>query len=279
MLIKQVNRLYLGIMGNFFRDKIEFDDLIFENRNKDYGAYLLRSAYNFNVVISILISSIIVSAFVVIPYIQTIRRKNDLGQEIRLRYVEVKMDKMELPKDEIIIPPPSVAPPPNTQANIKYVAPVVVDTVTPVEKALPTVADVQASNPTTDEITVTGTGNTDELLTGQEGELSDEPFMIVEVTPTFKGGDLEKFRDWVQKRANYPQMAQDNGISGKVFLTFVVERDGTVSNVKVVKGVDKLLDDEAVKAIQASPKWSPGLQRGRPVRVRFYIPLVFTLNR
>ena len=66
---------------------------------------------------------------------------------------------------------------------------------------------------------------------------------------------------------------------GKVYLTFVVERDGTVSNVNIVRSVDPLLDEEAKKTIMASPKWTPGLQRGRAVRVRFYIPLVFTLNK
>jgi protein TonB len=101
----------------------------------------------------------------------------------------------------------------------------------------------------------------------------------VEVTPTFRGGGIEKFREWVQKRTNYPQTAQDNGIQGKVIITFVVEKDGSVSNVKVMKGVDKILDDEAVKAIESSPKWSPGLQRGKPVRVRFLFPLVFSFNR
>ena len=77
--------------------------------------------------------------------------------------------------------------------------------------------------------------------------------------PSFKGGDINKFREWVQKRTNYPQAAIDNKIQGRVFLTFIVEKDGSVSNVTVVKGVDPIIDDEAVKAIQASPKWSPGL--------------------
>ncbi|MBA4322468.1 MAG: hypothetical protein C0408_06570 [Odoribacter sp.] len=266
-------------MRTLFRNKMDFDDIIFENRNREYGAYLLRKGYNLNVVISILVASLIVSFFVVFPYLQALGGKNDDGQGIRHRYVEVKMERMEPPKEDIIIPPAADPPPPNTQANIRYVAPVVVDTVLPMEKPQPSVAEVQDSNPSNDQLLVSGTGNPDELITGQEGDTSDEPFMIVEVTPTFKGGDIEKFRDWIQKRTNYPQIAQDNGIQGKVFLTFVVERDGSVSNVKVVKGVDKILDDEAVKAIEASPKWSPGLQRGRPVRVRFFIPLVFSFNR
>jgi protein TonB len=266
-------------MSGFFGNRMDFDDLIFEHRNKDYGAFPIRRGYNSNVVISIIIASFIISALVIIPYLLTNRKNHDASLQMRIRYVELKMEKMEPPKEDLIIPSAPEPPPPETQTNIKYVAPVVVDSVQPLEKPLPTVADVLASNQTSDQLVVTGKGNSDELLTGQEGETSDEPFMIVEVTPTFKGGGIEKFRDWVQKRATYPQIAQDNGIQGTVRLTFVIERDGSISNVKVVKGVDKLLDDEAVRAIESSPKWSPGLQRGRPVRVRFYIPLVFTFNR
>jgi periplasmic protein TonB len=125
-------------------------------------------------------------------------------------------------------------------------------------------------------IDTTGTGGFgDDLLSGGEGTVGEEPLFIVEVMPTFKGGDLNKFRDWVGKRTNYPQTAIDNNIKGTVILTFIVEKDGSVSNVKVTKGVDPLLDNEAVKAISESPKWTPGLQRGQPVRVRFIIPLTF----
>jgi protein TonB len=86
---------------------------------------------------------------------------------------------------------------------------------------------------------------------------------------------LDKFRDWVQRRTNYPQAAIDKKITGKVYLTFIIEKDGSISNVTVVKGVDPLLDDETVKAISESPKWTPGLQRGEPVRVRYSIPINF----
>ena len=104
-----------------------------------------------------------------------------------------------------------------------------------------------------------------------------EPFFVVEIMPSVKGGDINKFRDWVQRRTNYPQAAIEKKLKGKIFLTFIVEKDGTVTNVTVVKGVDPLLDNEAVKAIAESPKWSPGFQRGQPVRVRFQIPLDFQL--
>lgn len=263
----------------FFRKKKDFDDLIFENRNKAYGAYNIRRGYDFTVSISIIIASAIVTLFVLYPFIQFLGRRHDITQQMTTRYVEVKMDRLEPPKEEPIIPPAIDPPPANATPNVRYVAPVVVDTLLVTEKPQPTVAEVQASNPSTTELVVTGTGTSNELLAGDEGLASDEPFMIVEVPPSFRGGDLEKFRDWIQRKAIYPQIAQDNGIQGKVYLTFVVERDGTVSNVTVVRPVDPLLDEEAKKAILASPKWSPGLQRGRAVRVRFYIPLVFTLNK
>jgi periplasmic protein TonB len=266
-------------MGSFFRNRLDFDEITFEHRNKDYGAYLIRKRYNFNVLISLLIGSLIVIIIVLIPFLQTIGDRHDISQKARIRYVEVKMEKMEPPKEDIYIPPAPPPPPPNTQPNIKYVAPVVVDSVLPTEKPLPSVAEIQASDPANDRLVASGSGSGDELITGQEGEKSDEPFMMVELMPTFKGGGIEKFRDWVQKRTIYPVMAQDNGIQGKVYLTFVVERDGTVTNVKIVKGVDKLLDDESIKAIESSPKWTPGLQRGRPVRVRFTINLVFAFNK
>ena len=128
-----------------------------------------------------------------------------------------------------------------------------------------------------DQIEVAATGTGDELIEGDGGVSNEEPFFFVEVMPSFKGGDINKFRDWVQKRTSYPQEAIDKRLQGKVFLTFIVEPDGAVSSVTVVKGVDPLIDVEAVKAIEASPKWSPGLQRGQPVRVRYSMWLNFVI--
>jgi protein TonB len=186
---------------------------------------------------------------------------------------------MELPKEEIYVAPAVPPPPAGVQQIEKYVAPIIADTVLPTDNIQQSVADIQATNPdnTAQELTVSTNASESELIGGDLGDGGDEPFILVEVKPTFKGGDIEKFREWVQKRVTYPQAAQDNGIQGRVYLTFVIERDGTVSNVRIVRGVDPLINNEAQKAIEASPKWSPGLQRGRPVRVRFSIFLNFTL--
>ena len=259
-------------MFDNLRNVMDFDDLLFETRNRDYGAYQLRKRYNSVVIAGIIIASLLVSSAVIIPFFLT--PDSDRAISGGLNYIQVQMENLDPPVDEILVPPP---PPPeavSVQEVIKYAPPVVVDTLMPFEPTLATIEDalnISAS----DLIEVNGTGNGEELLSGQEGTATDEPLFLVEVMPSFKGGDIEKFRLWVRMRTNYPQIAIDKKIKGRVFLTFVVETDGSVSNVTVEKGVDPILDEEAVKTIQASPKWSPGLQRGQPVRVRFRMSLLF----
>jgi protein TonB len=260
-------------MYDNLRNRLDFDDLLFETRNRDYGAYQLRKRYNSVIVTGIILASLIVSFAILIPYILTSR--NDHVVRGGLKYVQVRMENIEPPIDAIIVPP---APPPprenKIQEVVKYVPPVVVDTVLPLEPTQAT-ADEILANSSDDKVDESATGTGDDLLSGQDGTETGETFFVVEVMPMFKGGDISKFREWVGKRTNYPQAAFDNKIRGTVFLTFIVEKDGSVSNVTVVKGVDPLLDNEAVKAISESPKWTPGLQRGQPVRVRFQIPLNF----
>lgn len=101
------------------------------------------------------------------------------------------------------------------------------------------------------------------------------PFLPSEDMPTFPG-NVQK---WIGKTVKYPTLAMENGIEGKVLVQFVVERDGSVSNIKVVRGVDASLDKEAVRVISAMPKWKPGKQRGKAVRVSYTLPIAFQLSR
>jgi protein TonB len=261
-------------MYDNLRNRLDFDDLLFEARNKVYGAYQLRKRYNSVVVAGIVVASIMISSAVVIPFFLASRNEHILTGGAN--FVQVHMENLEPPPEQIYVPP---APPPPEPASIqeivKYVPPVVVDTVLPTENTLPT-TDQVLSQSATDQLTVTGTGSGDDLLSGQTGGEKDEPFFFVEVMPSFKGGDINKFREWIQKRTNYPQIAIERKIQGRVFLTFIVETDGSVSNVTIVKGVDPIIDDEAVKSVSESPKWSPGLQRGQPVRVRYSMSLLFS---
>lgn len=106
---------------------------------------------------------------------------------------------------------------------------------------------------------------------------NDSIYQIVEVMPEFPGG-TEKMMDYLSKSIKYPEAAKEKGISGRVFLSFVVEKDGAVSNVKVVKGIGKECDDEAVRVVKAMPKWKPGMQKGKPVRVSYMLPIFFKLD-
>ena len=104
-------------------------------------------------------------------------------------------------------------------------------------------------------------------------------FAIVEDKPMFNGKDAEiGFRDWVYANTVYPPVAQENGITGRVTVEFTIGTDGTVSDVRLLRGVDQLLDNEALRVIRLSPKWSPGMQRGKPVKVKYQFPLNFRLN-
>ena len=105
-----------------------------------------------------------------------------------------------------------------------------------------------------------------------------EIFFIVEEMPDFKGKGSDGFREYIAKNLNYPEVAAKNGISGKVFISFIVEPNGSVTNVKVARGVDPALDAEALKVVKSSPKWTPGKQKGKKVRVSFTFPISFVLQ-
>ena len=104
------------------------------------------------------------------------------------------------------------------------------------------------------------------------------PFALVEQKPMFQGGDANAFSKWVNQHLAYPDIAKENGIQGRVTLQFTVNTDGSVSGVKVVRGVDPSLDKEAVRVVSASPKWKPGMQRDKPVRVTYTFPVIFQLR-
>ena len=106
---------------------------------------------------------------------------------------------------------------------------------------------------------------------------NDSIYQMVEVMPEFPGGTA-KMMDYLSKNIKYPEEAKEKGISGRVFLSFVIEKDGAVSNVKVAKGIGKECDDEALRVVKAMPKWKPGLQKGKPVRVNYMLPIFFKLD-
>ena len=106
----------------------------------------------------------------------------------------------------------------------------------------------------------------------------DQPFVKVEQMPSFQGGDLMTFRNWVMSKLRYPQIAQENGITGRVLLMFVIEKDGTLTNIQVIQTPDSSLSDEAIRVLKTSPKWTPGKQRNQTVRVKYTLPVDFRIQ-
>ncbi len=262
----------------------DFDDIIFENLNKEYGAYFLRKRYNNTVTVSILAACILGSAAVIIPYFLIPEQKSVETYTISTLTIE----NMGAPGEQIATPPPppSSRPPRTTTVvrliadEIKYTAPEVVDTIMPLEKNLVPTADSLSGVTTEEGISDgsgNGAGNWPTARGGGGGSGGNGLYSVVEIMPKFKGGDINKFREWVQKKTKYPEIAIINRIHGNVYVTFIVENDGSVTNVKVVKGVDPLINDEALKAVMSSPKWTPGRQSGVAVRVSYIIILNFQL--
>ncbi|MFI3328141.1 MAG: energy transducer TonB [Rikenellaceae bacterium] len=117
-----------------------------------------------------------------------------------------------------------------------------------------------------------------EVATVEEVIEDDQPFLFAETMPSFNGGDLSTFRNWVMSKVVYPQIAAENGISGRVILTFVVEKDGALSNIEILLTPDRSLSDEAIRVLKQSPKWTPARQRNQPVRLKFTLPIEFTIQ-
>lgn len=270
-------------MLGYFKYNDDFDDIVFENRNKEYGAYQLRKKYIRAVITGLVISSLFAVLVIVLPFVLSFDSEKELSNNL-LFYYPVQMESLEAPIDVIIPFSPPPPPPPKgaivVQEVIKYAPPVVVDSILPVEENFATVDEILFQ--TTIENSIfdgigTGIGTGDDVIYGFGSGDIDNSFFFVEVMPSFRGGDINTFREWVQRRIIYPPTAVEARIQGTVFFTFIVEQDGSVSNVTVVKGVAEVIDNEVVKAIESSPKWSPGFQRGQAVRMRFSMWLNFVL--
>jgi protein TonB len=263
----------------------DFDDIIFERLNKEYGAYFLRKGYNRVVLIAIVAACILGSAGVLIPYFLIPAEKS---KEI-YNSVYVTMENLKPPEEPAELPQLPVPPAPQQTVSAariaapiaKYLAPKVVDSI-PVPEKLTDLTVDSIPGALTGQETINGSGKGTGTLSeggggGGNGNGGNGLFSIVDEMPKFRGGDINKFREWVQKKTKYPEVATINGIQGKVYVTFIVEKDGSVTNAKVIKGVDPLINDEALKAVASSPKWSPGKQRGVAVRVSYLIMLNFQL--
>jgi protein TonB len=250
---------------------VTLEEIVFEHRNKEYGAYVLRKKFRKFLTIAFLIALVAIGLIVLVPFINAL--KNRATATVLMENRVVSMEKLDQDENLAPPPPPPPPPPPAAEQQVKYVAPVVVDEVKE-EVEIATISDVQQT------VTNEPVPETIEVVEQQEEaiEVEEEVFIIVEEPATFQGGDLNSFRDWVQKNLKYPPVAAENGISGKVYVQFAVNSKGEVVDVKILRSVDPSLDKESIRVIQSSPIWIPAKQGGRNVKQQFVIPLSFVLQ-
>jgi len=249
-----------------------FDDIVFEIRNKEYGAYILRKKYSRNVFVSILIGVIIISTAIIAPYLNA---KNIEKRHHRIeRQVEIKMENLDKP-NEIIVPPPP-PPPPSTDAmkQVKYVPPVIVDSIKLEDKTQLMTADEAQSSVKNDEPVEIAKEVKEEV---QETESEPEPFLYVEEMPVPQGGEAGLYK-YIAENTQYPEISRENNIQGKVYIRFCVTSNGTVDQVSISRSVDPILDAEAMRVVKSFPPFKPGRQAGKPVPVWFNVYINFQLN-
>jgi len=254
-----------------------FDDIIFKNRNQKYGAFDLRTNYSRNLLIAFILGILMLCTAVITPFIKH-NSLHIIEEKTEPVVTFVRMERLDQPKDLIKVYSP---PPPAREEfrqQIKYIAPEVVDTVMS-EKIGDQVLTMDESVQTVQD------GQISELIEYvQEDEsggitpTEEEVFFIVEEMPSFQGEGQEGFRKWIAQNLRYPEIAAENGISGKVYVQFAVNSRGKVEDAVVVRSVDPALDKEAVRIVMSSPEWEPGKQRGRPVKVQFTFPINFILQ-
>jgi protein TonB len=248
-----------------------FDDIVFVDRNKEYGAYKLRKRYNRVVLVSLVVGIIILATAIITPYLNAKALEN--RQKRAERQVEIKMENLDTPNEVAPPPPPPPPPPADVVQQQKYVPPVVVDSIKPEEVKQFMTAD-QAQVEVKNEEVVEVVEVKQEV---QEEDPEATPFVVVEEMPMFPGGDPELLK-YIAEHTNYPEVAKENNIQGKVIIRFCVTSKGGVSQVTVLKGVDPELDAEAIRVVNTLPAFKPGKQGGKPVPVWYMVPITFTLK-
>ena len=258
-------------MEKYTENYTEFDDIVFRNRNMEYGAYMLRKSYNRIVIISILIGSLIMATSIITPYLNARSlqgRKNHAE-----RQVEIRLEKLDLPVDQVV-PPPPPPPPSDLIKQQKYVPPEVVDSIKP-EEANQLMTTDQAQKEVTNKEAVEVVEQDKEEVPVEIAE--PEPFLTVEELPEPPGG-MQGLYKFIAENTHYPEIAAENNIEGKVFVRFCVTSRGGIEQISVFKGVDPSLDAEALRVVKTFPKFKPGKQAGIPVPVWFTVYINFQLK-
>ena len=265
-------------------------DLVFEGRNKEYGAYVLRKETGKrNLKSMLLVFAVIIAIMAAVAAKVAIEnafpKKVAMETDVELSKLAQKKEAKVEKKAPVKVEEQKVVE--KVKSSVKFTPPVIKkdEDVKP-EEELKSQEDLNKTNTAIGSFDVKGNDEAGgEVLKAKEVIAQPEPpkeeetkvFDVVEVMPSFPGGQGALF-EWLSKNIKYPVVAEENGVQGRVIVTFVVERNGSITDVQVVKSVDPSLDKEAVRVVKAMPHWIPGKQNGSAVRVKFTVPVTFRLQ-
>jgi protein TonB len=266
------------------------DDIVFESRNKAYGAYVLRKEYDKNIrnglIIATFLFLMVVFSQIFSDFISSLRGDN-MVKEIISTYDFEPPPPTDM-KKEMPVQATDVLPPPPPKPSIKYTPPIIkADNEVEEEDATPTIdalRDIAIATKTQDgKQDGVDLGIIDEYGASTEAPpvvevpKKEEVFTRVEQMPQFGSGERELL-EYLAKNIKYPAFARINSIQGTVVIQFIVDKDGSVTEPTVVREVGGGCDEEAIRVIKSMPKWIPGKQQGKPVKVRYTLPVKFKLE-
>ena len=270
-----------------------WSDIMFESRNKDYGAYVLRrqtGRRNFISIVSVLVLFALVMAFMVAKnaYDEYQAKHQAMEQVTELSALQEHKKEAKVERKAPVKQEPEQKKVEAVKSSIKFTAPVIKkDNEVRPEDEMKSTDELFNNKAAIGFANVVGNDENAEILHAKEvinteptvkpKEEENKVFDVVEQMPSFPGGN-GALMSYLSKNIRYPSVAEENGIQGRVICTFVVERDGSVTDVRVAKSVDPSLDKEAVRVVSSMPKWIPGKQNGSAVRVKYTLPVTFRLQ-
>lgn len=263
-------------------------DLVFEGRNQEYGAYRLRKSTgkrNIWSIVIVLIAAVVIFSAIAIKNVIQANQRVAVTTAVELSSIQTKKQAKVEKKAPVKIEQPKQVE--KVKSSIKFTAPVIKkdEDVKP-EEEMKNQDDLQKTKTTIGAFNVVGNDEIGgEVLKAKEEIAQPEPpkeeenkvFDVVEEQPSFPGGQ-GALMQWLRDNIEYPVIAAENGIEGRVIVQFVVSKSGSISNVNVVRGVDPSLDKEAVRVVSNMPNWTPGKQNGTTVNVRYTLPVTFKLQ-
>lgn len=245
-----------------------FDEIIFRNRNKEYGAYDLRRRYKSAASLSIVGVSLFFTALILL--ISSLMSREATAGTDKGFIVPVTLEKYTVPK----VDQPELKKPAIKVEQPKYVPPKVVDDTFQISNTLMTADDALGS--IKDGIVVDKIDSLTTDISPLPVKKDEEIFIKVEENPLFPGGDVALLK-YIADNTEYPPEAIEINLEGKVIVKFAVMSDGSVSKVQTLTSINPLLDQEAIRVVSTLPKWKPGKQNGKPVSVWFLVPVTFQL--